>query len=282
MGVPAVNALRGLGWVGGKSGVSPTGTGRWIAGMLPVDAECYCEPFAGMCGVLLQRQPAQQEIVNDLDERLVNWWRVVREQPDELSWLISNTPNSRVEFERALRDLDDQTHSPLERALDFTIVAGQSLAGAGRKGGSAWGVSVSGQREGYRDWRKGIERRLHLLAERMRYVQLENRDAVDVLARMAKEDAAVVYVDPPYANTYGTSGVYAHDVDRVALTDALRAQRGRVAVSGYGDEWDCLGWERCEHRAYATLAHTGNSTARTEVLWTNFAPVRQGALGEIR
>ena len=80
-------ALRGLKWVGGKSAASALGTGKWITSLLPYD-RTYAEPFAGMCGVLLQRFPSAEEIVNDLDERVVNWWRVVRDRPDEIQRLI--------------------------------------------------------------------------------------------------------------------------------------------------------------------------------------------------
>ena len=38
------------------------GTGRWITSLLPQRAGVlYCEPFAGMLGVLLQRPPSKSE-----------------------------------------------------------------------------------------------------------------------------------------------------------------------------------------------------------------------------
>ena len=69
----------------------------------------------------------------------------------------------------------------------------------------------------------------------------------------------MVYVDPPYDNTIGTEGAYRHGVDRDALLDVLRVQRGRVAISGYGDEWDALGWERHE---YETVSLLGDPAAK--------------------
>lgn len=79
--------LSALYWPGGKSG-NGAGVGRWIADQLPWRySSCYVEPFAGMLGVLLQRKPVQTEIVNDSDERVVNWWRVVRDRHlDLLGW----------------------------------------------------------------------------------------------------------------------------------------------------------------------------------------------------
>lgn len=88
----------------------------------------------------------------------------------------------------------------------------------------------------------------------------------------------LTYVDPPYANTVGTAGAYAHDVDRGALGEVLRVQRGRVAISGYGDEWDHLGWERHERRTNTSLGDLHANTPRVEALWTNFRPTSQDRL----
>lgn len=52
---------------------------------------------------------------------------------------------------------------------------------------------------------------------------------------------------------------------------ALRGAKARVAVSGYGDEWDRLGWFRHERRSVVRVAvHGASAPRRTEVLWTNY------------
>ena len=253
-------------WMGGKSAISSTRTGRWIAGLLPYTS-CYAEPFAGMLGVMLQRHPSHWEIANDLDSRVVNWWDVVREQHDELSRLISLTPQSRVVHARALREVDDLSRSPLQRAHSFTIIVLQSVAG--RMAESAWGIHIDGN-TGLMDWRRGMDVKLAGLARRLRSVQLENRDATEVLERLARHSDATVYLDPPYADTWGYEGGYRHVDDRDALAAVLRKQRGNVAISGYGDEWDVLGWERHELRT-----HTPNGTGSEKGLRT------EGAVDEL-
>ena len=268
--------LRALPWVGGKNGANPRGHGAWVASLLPVlrGDYCYCEPFFGMGGVLLQRPPARNEVVNDLDSRVVNWWRVVREQPDELSRLIAFMPKSREEHARAVRDMDDPGIDDLHRALAFTVVVLQSVAG--RHEESSWGVRIN---QHQRDWRHGIDSRLLRLAKRLRNVQLENRDAVEVLARFAEERGpTVVYVDPPYADTWGHEGAYRHADDRDALADVLRRMSGKVGISGYGAEWDDLGWQRHEFDTLTMLHARHDSSERTEVLWTNYNATRQAAL----
>ena len=69
--------LRTLSYYGGKRGY---GKAKWIASFLPQTPDsCYIEPFAGMAGALLARQPIKREVVNDLNRRIVNWWQAVRD-----------------------------------------------------------------------------------------------------------------------------------------------------------------------------------------------------------
>ena len=117
-------------YLGGKSATRKDGNGAWITSLLPpvVRGQVYCEPFAGMLGVLLQRRKAAQEIVNDIDDRIVNWWRVVRDQPEEFARSIRYTPHSRVEFEAATeRMANPHEHHDVMRAVDFTIISLQSI-----------------------------------------------------------------------------------------------------------------------------------------------------------
>jgi len=182
--------LSGLSYYGGKSGSSSTGTGRWIASKLPPRTDVlYCEPFAGQLGVLLQRPPSDLEIVNDANERLINWWHAVRDQPEEFEHLIQHTPWSRREFELAKAGLDDGT--PIERALAFYTVVLQSAQHTDN--GTHWTIRRNNNAS-VPLWQPG---RVEKLAKRLRYVQLEKGDAVDILNSIQHMENAVVYCDPP-------------------------------------------------------------------------------------
>ena len=59
------------------------------------------------------------------------------------------------------------------------------------------------------------------------------------------------------------------------LPSCLQRSLAASPVSGYGDEWDALGWHRSElqdcHRPIGV--HSGApASPRCEVLWTNFPP----------
>jgi DNA adenine methylase len=78
-----------FGWYGGKYSHL-----EWLLPLLP-QCHHYCEPFAGSGAVLLNRAASPVETYNDLDGEVVNFFRVLREQSDELIRSIGLTPFSR-------------------------------------------------------------------------------------------------------------------------------------------------------------------------------------------
>jgi len=244
--------------------------------MLPWDYDStYCEPFAGMLGILLGRQPVRCELVNDLDGNLYNWWCVVRDEPDELSRLISATPRSRRGLADAYKIVDNPPSniSPARRALALHVVLEQGIY---RRMSSkpSWNIKVNP---------RGMRHELHWtgdeifpLAERLKRVQIENRDALEVLERVCGESVAVVYCDPPYP-TADTTPYRERKFDIKRMIDILQQAKARVTISGYGKEWDALGWERHEQSINTALIHHRDvrKAERVEVLWTNYTPPKQ-------
>ncbi|MFX4717485.1 hypothetical protein ABTB07_21530, partial [Acinetobacter baumannii] len=84
--------------------------------------------------VLLQKPRALLETYNDLDGQVVNFFRVLRSQPDELVRLLELTPYARAELELALEPLDID-RDPLEAARRFFVVSWMSIGGAPRQHG---------------------------------------------------------------------------------------------------------------------------------------------------
>ena len=247
-----------LSYLGGKAK-----TGRWIANQLPQTTDCtYIEPFAGMLGVLLQRPPSRSEIVNDANERIVNWWQTIRDHPTDVATRLEWTPSSRTDFDNAADSLDDP--DPIVRAWALTVVLSDGFMHTDY-GNLSWqptydttGVKALPGRE-----------RLQRLADRIRDVQLENRDACDILERIAKVPQAVVYCDPPYRSSVIGSDMYKTEPDLNRLTELLQAQQGQVAISGYNDEWDHLGWRKTPRHVQSAVGARGN---RLEHLWFNYLP----------
>lgn len=247
-------ALRALGYYGGKSPHGGRALAKWISECIGPTPQgwSYFEPFAGMAGVLLSRPPAQIEIANDANGWLVAWWRAVRDFPDQFGRLIEATPYSRAEYAEAGRRIaGEPSGDPLRDALTAHVVIEQS-----RMHGPA---------------PTGWSRRLQARGGNRKPVQLEQGCALALLEDTAKIKRAVIYCDPPYLSAdtspYGAEHGAA-DFDRNRFMALLQEQRGRVAVSGYGDDWSALGWRR-ETLDTVTLI-SGKRADRVEALWLNF------------
>ena len=72
------NDLTAMKYFGGKSRYQIR---AWLNGLIPHNPRgLYCEPFAGMLGLLLSRPIAKQEVVNDLESHIINFWRVIGDE----------------------------------------------------------------------------------------------------------------------------------------------------------------------------------------------------------
>ena len=266
--------LYALGYLGGKAhGASGSHScGSWLASLLPWERDStYCEPFAGMLGVLLQRAPVKWEIVNDADDRLVTWWRVLQDdtQREQLVRRLTMTPRARSEYVRAQETVNGGTTDAVDTAWAVTVMLTQGVrTSLGDHGQSSWRRCFMNAT--YMDM-AGYGERLAGIAERMSKVQIDCGDACELIERTADIASSVLYVDPPYPSAK-SGDVYAHGasaLDLPRLTAALGDHRGRVLISGYGTEWDALGWARHERRTHSTNA-VGETGYRTEVAWANF------------
>lgn len=248
---------------GGKWKMAP-----WIIKQFPPH-RVYVEPFGGAASVLLRKAPSRVEVLNDLNGRLVNAFRVLRD-PDQaarLQSLLRLTPCSEQEY-RLAREVSDD---PVEDARRLIVLGHQAFGSTGATGGklSGWrrGVRPTGPASS-QEW-ASLHSHVLSWADRLRSVYIENTDALSVIARWDSPDT-LFYVDPPYvidARTTGR-GAYGHEMtddEHAALADLLRSVEGRVIISGYPStlyEDLYAGWARIERPALADQARR-----RTEVLW---------------
>ena len=263
-----------FGWYGGKYSHLD-----WLLPLLP-NSRQYCEPFAGSAAVLLNRSPALVETYNDLDGEVVNFFRVLRDNSDELIRLISLTPFSREEYFTAIYD-DTKNISDVERARQFYIRARQTRTGLAQKASlGRWANCKNTSRAGMSGvvsrWLGGVDA-LEAIAERLLRVQIENRPALDII-NLYDDRETLFYCDPPYLPvTRGDTNAYAYEMDEIQYYEfakVINNCKGLVAVSGYDhplmNEFFKKGkWVKSfeeEKPIHST------KDIRQEVLWTNYNP----------
>jgi len=252
----------------------------------------YVEPFAGGLAVLLARDPDDprlwwgddgdsrgvSEVVNDLDGRLMGFWRVVRDNtvlfPAFLR-MCQATPLGRAVWEEAGGLLDDP--DPVRSAWAFFVRCRQSLAGR-RKAFTPLtrGRTRRGMNGNVSEWLSAVDG-LEAVHDRLLRVVMECVPAVDLIRR---EDtpATLFYVDPPYVHGTRTAPAAYNDFEmsdagHAELLAVLKGCRGKVMLSGYANALydDALaGWTRHPFDVPNNAAGGRSKRRMTEVLWCNF------------
>jgi DNA adenine methylase len=255
-----------LRYFGGKWLLAP-----WIISHFPAH-RVYVEPFGGGGSVLMRKKMSYAEVYNDLDEEVVNVFRVMR-QPwaaRKLRILLERTPFARAEFDLSYLPTTD----PVERARRTVIRSIQGFGANACNSRVRTGFRFDSFRSGTtpsHDWVSYSEQLAGFL-ERLRGVTIEQRDAFDLMPDLDSEET-LFFVDPPYVHaTRNTKNGYRYempDSKHEELCGLLQTLKGMVILCGYENPiYDSLGWSHVKREAHADGARD-----RTEVLWLNPAAV---------
>lgn len=274
MNAPFRPALR---YMGSKWKLAPR-----IVPLLPPH-RAYSEPFGGGAAVLLRKPRSYAEIYNDLDDEVVGMFRVLRDPTAaaELLRRLALTPFARTEF---LASYEDAVDDPIERARRLVVRSfmghGSTSVALRRTTGFRSGIHSRRNTTAAADWAR-LPPALSAIVDRLQGVAIENRPALDLMARDDAGDT-LLYVDPPYVHETRSQKrqggslehAYKHemtDQQHVELLDWLCACKSMVVLSGYAhpiyDE-RLQAWRRVE-----MSTHADGGQPRTEVLWINPAAV---------
>ena len=262
-----------LKYPGSKWTLSP-----WIVAHFPqgYTQVTYLEPFFGSGAVFFTKERSQIETINDLDDNVVNLFRVARDRPEDLARAIALTPWARSEYQLSYESATDD----LERARRFLVRMWQAI-GSKSSTTTGWRKNVKGLNGNVPKFHTTLPDEIMAVAERLKHapgnhiVQIENQDAFELIARHNRPDC-LIYADPPYVRATRSSRIYKHefdDADHRRLLALLMAHSGPVVLSGYGHPLydDALrGWWRYEIQAQTEAANTA-----TEVIWCNYDAARQ-------
>lgn len=269
-------------YYGGKTRIAP-----WVVSLMSPHQR-YLEPFCGTASVLLAKPRSRFEVINDRDQHLVTFFRVLRDRPDELERACRLTPYAREEF-LAARDSLDDVDDELERARRWWVRIVQGFNNAPGAWSTGWSLSSN---RGTTEPTSAVNlvARFESIAERLRTVAIENQDALTLIERFDHPDQ-VIYCDPPYLGSTragrerrSTTLDYVHDMtadeDHVALAAVLNQCSSHVLLSGYPSPlYDELyaGWDRAETTVVRSAAMrrgmdpaaTSKKTHSTEVVWSS-------------
>ncbi len=243
----------------------------WIIEQIEkIPHKVYVEPFGGAASVLIRKKPSDIEIYNDLNDELVNFFKIIRNPytAERLINMLENTPYSRVEFNTSY--LPSSFNLERARRLAVRALMGFGATGASRLAKTGFRYQISGDRSATRDWMTYPES-LRKISKRLRSVVMENIDALKLIERFDSE-RTLHYVDPPYIwNTRSKNAKYqgykyemsyeAH----IELLQRLKNLKGSVLLSAYEHplyDQHLKGWKKITKPSFAL-----NAAPRKEVLW---------------
>lgn len=253
----------------------------------------YIEPFCGSMAVLLNKKPCKMEIANDAEKRIMIFFEVLRDKPEDLIRKIRLTPYSRNDFLHA-RDVlysgEWDTFDLVEQARLVYVFLWMNVSKSfiDRYTANNFKLMIKDLPMITR-YRRQIER-LSMIVDRLSNVVFENRCGIDLIKRAkGLSHRTVIYCDPPYvvSTLRDTEQVYSsakrkEETDiawQERFLDAVNNHDAKILISGYNNSlyMDRLNeWHKVSWKSDNLMSRTANRSTdyeykdREECLWMNF------------
>ena len=167
----------------------------------------YYEPFAGGAGAalrLLREEVVSELHLNDLDLRIVCFWRAILNEPERFADKIQSVPVTVEEWEKQCQIFHLADHSKpfqlgfatfyLNRCNRSGIIAGAAPIGGYSQTGK-WKITA-------RFYRDTLAKRVIAIGKRKDQIHITNLDALDFLKSYFTQGRGskpqFTYLDPPY------------------------------------------------------------------------------------
>jgi len=238
----------------------------------------FVDGFFGGGNILLNKKKVSREIVCDLNEPLINLYKVVRDNPKPLYNILRTKEYSKETFDWAVDYNFPQEN--VNWAAKYLIRNRMSFSGL--MGHYSWSNRIRrGMPENVSSYLGTIER-IFTVSERLQGVDIRNQNTLDLLDRCStflSYKNVLLYCDPPYCDTTRvTPDVYEHEMsrdDHIRLLNIIKDAKCGVVISGYAsDLYESYldKWQRFEYPVKVNMSKRkdGKMNDRTEVLWSNF------------
>lgn len=192
--------------------------------MIPEDVERYIEVFGGAGWVLFgkEQKQGQMEVFNDIDGNLINLYRQIKYNCDDLKKEIDWIQSRELFYEYCKQIENNAPLTDLQRAARYLYLIKCSF-GSMKTSFATASKGIS-----------GIIDKLQNYQKRLSKVVIENRD-FEQLIKVYDRPKALFYLDPPYVQTEKYYDAYSFiNSDHQRLNSVLKSIKGRFILS-YND-----------------------------------------------
>jgi DNA adenine methylase len=242
---------------------------KYLLELVP-EHRIYCEPFFGGGALFFAKPKADVEVINDLNGEVINFFKVMKTKFTALQREVQATLHSRELYAKAMTIYNNpEGYTDVQRAWALWTATNQGFASMI----GSWGFGKDNSKE------KAIANKrdnfISAYEDRLRTVQVENNDALKVIARCDTKDA-FIYCDPPYIGS--DQGHYkGYDEKQYkALLDRLSKIKGKFMLSSYPSKILSqyirrFGWRTKKIEKYIAVTKL-TDRKKTEMLVFNYDP----------
>lgn len=257
-------------WFGGKNRLDLK---NWILPILKtIPHRVYIEVFGGSGSLLIAKTPSFQEVYNDIDKSLYEFFNVLSTEElfEKFYRKVSVLPYSRQIFEESFEN--QKSEDLIERVSSWFIVM-RGLFGS-IPDIKTWSRSYK-SKDAWLNCLEGLPN----ITKRLQPVLLENLDWKDCIDKYDSwmDEEVLFYLDPPYIQYTRKGGKYKHEMsngDHKELVERILKLKSHVVLSGYENEiykpLEQNGWELQKKRVSISCGDCtkeGIKGERVECLW---------------
>jgi DNA adenine methylase len=211
-----------FGWPGGKRYLLKT-----LLKLIPPH-KAYVEVFSGSAKLLFAKEPSQWEVLNDVNDDLVNFFRVAKHRPAELAEMFDSDLVSSTRFyQLRARKFVSAERCELEQAHRFSYLIWLSFGCMGE----TFAAHTLKMKTPVKKSLQRVRELLMQTSQRLSRVLVERRDFADCIARYDSRET-FFYLDPPYTN-FKDNGAYKPMEERrnAELLKLLKKIKGKFLLS---------------------------------------------------
>ena len=262
-------------YYGGKQNIA-----KWIISNFPKDYEKmqYVEPYIGGGAVWFNKKPSDIEVLNDIHENLVTFYKVVKKDYKSVEQLARQT----LMTQKKLNEYMDiykgkKKASDLEIALSVIALNAYSFA-AGfdsitLNSAGYWRKTDNNLRKSNWYLLKNTINRLNILANRLAKCGLHNRCALKEI-KTFDSNKTLFYLDPPYPETNTNPYKEKNNTTKhfKNLLQVLKTIKGKFLLSCYEKDWMSLdpAWEKVYKKTRTRCTPTSYKPKKVECLIKNY------------